>query len=75
MSAFDWNTGEPTVFYKDPYFRAKGKDGKSTSQIASESREIAESDGKDVATVHGIGKVVIDKINSKAFHIHRKAQR
>lgn len=74
-SAFHWNTGEPTVFAKDPYFQAKGKSGMSTGQIASLSRENAESDGRDVATVHGIGMLVIDKSNSKAFHVHRPARK
>ena len=74
-NAFEWNTGEPTVFARDPYFQAKGKTGMTTGQIASLSRENAEADGKDVATVHGIGQLVIDKLNSKAFHVHRPAKR
>lgn len=74
-SAFHWNTGEPSVFAKDPYFQAKGNSGLSSGQIASITREKAESDGRDVATVHGIGMIVIDKLNSKAFHVHRPARR
>lgn len=74
-SAFEWRTGEPSIFAKDPYFTPKGKEGLTNSAIASASREKAESDGRDVATVHGIGMIVIDKHNSKAFHVHRPARR
>jgi hypothetical protein len=72
-SAFDWNTGEPTVFALDPYFTPKGKDGLTHSAIASQSREKAESEGKNVATIGGIGQVVIDTVNTREFHVHRKA--
>lgn len=69
---FDWNNRVPTVFAKDPAFQPKGQSSFTTSQLASLSRENAESDGKDVATVHGVGRVVIDKANSKSFHVHRR---
>jgi hypothetical protein len=71
-SVFDWDTKEPTVFALDPYFQAKGTSGMSRGQIASLSRENAEADGKNVATVGGIGRVVIDTVNTRDFHIYRK---
>lgn len=74
-NGFDWNTGEPTVFVKDQFFTPKGKDGMTHSNIASASREKAEKDGKNVATVGGMGRIVIDTVNTRAFHIHRPAKR
>lgn len=70
LNDFTWNTGEPTVFAKDPYFQPKGKDGASTSQLASLAREQAENRGLEVATIEGIGRIVIDRYNLKSFHVH-----
>lgn len=72
-NAFDWNTGEPTVFMADYYFRAKGSDGLSGGQIASRSREVAEANGKEVATIGGLGRIVIDTANTRSFHVHKGA--
>lgn len=74
-TAFTWNTGEPSIFTKDPYFTPKGKEGLTNSAIASASREKAENDGRNVATVGGLGRIVIDTVNTKAFHVHRPARR
>lgn len=71
-NAFDWNTGVPTVFARDPFFTPKGKDGATTSQLASQSRERSENEGKDVSTIGGIGRIVIDRYNTKSFHVHKK---
>jgi hypothetical protein len=72
-NAFDWNTGEPTVFATDSAFTPRGQASTSHSQIASLSREKAEASGKDVATVGGMGRLVIDRVNSNSFHVHRRS--
>lgn len=72
-NAFDWNTGERSIFARDQFFLAKGDTGLSSAQLAAMSRENAEANGKDIATIGGIGQIVIDKINSKSFHVYRRS--
>lgn len=49
-SAFHWNTGEPSIFAKDPAFSRDAK----TSQNATEAVEKQRAEGRDNSTIQGI---------------------
>lgn len=49
-SAFHWQTGEPTVFAKDPAFNKYAK----TGHIATESVERMRAENRDNSTIPGL---------------------
>lgn len=75
-NAFDWRSKQgPSIFAQDKAFTPRSGWAMTASQAASAAREEAEMRGKEVATVAGIGRIVIDKLNHKDFHIHRPAKK
>ena len=63
---------------QDLYFRAKGADGKSSSQIATDFVESQREMGKMIGSIHGIGKASKEKelalIAYKQFGIYSRAK-
>ncbi|MFN7610236.1 MAG: hypothetical protein ACK5QX_04770 [bacterium] len=73
-NSFDWQSMQgPSIFAQDRAFIPRSGWALTASTAASAARETAEMRGKEVATVAGIGRIVIDKLNSKSFHVHRPA--
>jgi len=71
-TGFNWDTGEPTVFARDPYFRA------NAGAAATASRERMESDtGRNTGTMYGLSdksdKSTHRGLDPKAFHVYAKA--
>lgn len=61
-SPFNWHLRtEPSIFAKDPYFRAKA-DGKTDSQRATDTVENRRKNtGKDHGTIAALGKMTKEK--------------
>ena len=54
---FKWKDNkEPSIFYKDQHFRAKGESGRTTGQIVSEYVERQRAEGKSPGTIKNLGK-------------------
>lgn len=79
-SPFNWRlrTG-PSIFAKDPLFRAKGPDGRSGSEIMSDYVERKRAQGEEVGTIHGLGGRATSKererelLAYKQFGVYSKA--
>jgi len=77
-SPFHWaHNPRDSIFVKDPYFRAKGADGKSASQIASDFVDSQRELGKMPGTIHKLGSTTKEKelalIAYKQFGIYSRA--
>ena len=75
---FNWRMrNAPSIFAKDPYFRAKGPEGKTTSQIMTDVLERRRAEGKDPGTIHDLGKYTKEKerqlLAYKQFGVYSKA--
>ena len=78
-SPFNWRLRtEPSIFAKDPYFRAKGEQGRSTSQIMTEFVENQRAKGIEPGSINGLGKLTKEKeqrlLSYKHFGVYSKAQ-
>lgn len=80
-SPFNWRMRtEPSIFAKDPQFRPKGTDGKSSGQIMSDYVERKRAQGEEVGTIHGLGGRAISKererelLAYKQFGIYSQAK-
>lgn len=61
-SPFNWRMRtEPSIFAKDPYFRAKGAEGKTTGQIMTDYVERKRAEGIEPGSIHGLGKLTKEK--------------
>ena len=75
---FNWRmrTG-PSIFAKDPYFRAKGPEGKTTSQIMTEFVEKQRANGVEPGSIPNLGKPSKEKearlLSYKQFGVYSKA--
>lgn len=65
----------PSIFAQDRAFIPRSGWALTASHAASVARETDELEGKEVATVAGIGRIVIDKLHHKEFHIHRSPRK
>jgi hypothetical protein len=67
MSAFYWNTGESTVFAQDSRFTGNRKNGKTASQVSSETvARLTEETGKNPGSIAGLsdrGDALIEQSN------------
>lgn len=78
-SPFNWRmrTG-PSIFFKDPYFRAKGLEGKTASQIMTDFVERQRAKGIEPGAITGLGKTTKEKeerlLAYKQFGIYSKAK-
>ena len=75
---FNWRLRtEPSIFYKDITFRAKGPDGKSASQISAEFVENKRMQGIEPGAITGLGKPSKEKearlLAYKQFGTYSKA--
>lgn len=62
LSPFNWRENkEPTIFYKDPHFRAKGPTGRSGSQIMADWVEQRRADGFEPSVVNNLGSDTKEK--------------
>lgn len=78
-SPFHWRDDpRPSIFATDMYFRAKGAEGKSGSQIATDFVEAQRGLGKMPGTIHKLGATTKEKelalIAYKQFGIYSRAQ-
>ena len=76
---FNWRMRtEPSIFYKDPLFRAKGAEGRSGSQIMTEYVEKKRAEGIEPGSIVGLGKLTKEKeerlLAYKQFGIYSRAQ-
>ena len=54
---FNWRMRtEPSIFARDPHFRAKGPEGKTTSQIMTDFVERQRANGIEPGSINGLGK-------------------
>lgn len=61
-SPFNWHMRtEPSIFARDPYFRPKGSQGRTGSQIMTEYVEKKRSEGIEPGSINGLGKVTKEK--------------
>ena len=77
-SPFHWASNpRPSIFANDMYFRAKGADGKSGSQIATEFVEDQRKEGKMTGSIANLGRPTKEKemalIAYKQFGIYSRA--
>lgn len=77
-SPFDWrNDPTPSIFATDPYFRAKGPEGKTTSQIMTDVLDRRRAQGKDPGTIQDLGKYTKEKeqqlLAYRQFGVYSKA--
>jgi len=77
-SPFHWASNpHPSIFMQDHYFRAKGADGLTTSQIASVVVEDQRRVGKMSGSIANLGKATKEKelamIAYKQFGIYSRA--
>jgi len=67
-----------SIFYKDPHFRAKGAEGKSSSQIATAAVEVQREMGKMTGSIPNLGKQTKEKelalLAYKQFGIYSRAR-
>jgi hypothetical protein len=67
MSAFYWNTGEPTQFSLDKHFTGTAKDGRTRSQVSAEAVErITQATGRNPGSISGlsaVGDALIEQSN------------
>jgi hypothetical protein len=78
-SPFNWHMRtEPSIFAKDPLFRAKGAEGRSNSQIMTEFVEKKRAQGIEPGSITGLGKLTKEKeerlLSYKHFGVYSKAQ-
>ena len=78
-SPFNWRMRtEPSIFYKDPLFRAKGAEGRSNSQIMTDFVEKKRAQGIEPGSIVGLGKLTKEKeerlLAYKQFGVYSKAQ-
>lgn len=78
-SPFNWRMRtEPSIFYKDPLFRAKGAEGRSNSQIMTDFVEKKRAQGIEPGSIIGLGKLTKEKeerlLSYKHFGVYSKAQ-
>lgn len=76
-SPFHWASNpRDSIFMADHKFKAKGKDGKSGSQVASDFVESQRKLGKNVGTIHKLGSRTKEKelamIAFKQFGIYSR---
>ena len=76
---FNWRLRtEPSIFAKDPYFRAKGPEGKTTGQIMTDFVERQRAKGIEPGAITGLGKTTKEKeerlLAYKQFGIYSKAK-
>ncbi len=77
-SPFNWHMHtEPSIFLKDPLFRAKGEQGRSSSQIMTEFVEKKRAQGIEPGSITGLGKLTKEKeerlLSYKQFGVYSKA--
>ena len=77
-SPFDWrNDPTPSIFATDPYFRAKGPEGKTTGQIMTDFVERQRAKGIEPGMIHNLGKHTSEKeqklLAYKQFGTYSKA--
>lgn len=77
-SPFNWrNDPTPSIFALDPYFRAKGPQGKTTSQIMTDFVERQRANGIEPGSIAGLGKTTKEKeerlLAYKQFGVYSKA--
>ena len=75
---FNWRMrNAPSIFAKDPYFRAKGPEGKTTSQIMTDFVEKQRAKGIEPGSINGLGKPSKEKerqlLAYKQFGVYSKA--
>jgi predicted CopG family antitoxin len=74
-SVFDWNTGEPTVFATDDYFKAKAVGKRTASEIMTEVVKRKREENETHGTIYGLSK---DRdaalLATKRFHVYSKAR-
>lgn len=78
LSPFLWASNpRDSMFMKDHTFRAKGAEGKSGAQLATEFVELQRKMGKSVGTIHKLGSQSHEKalamIAYKQFGIYSRA--
>lgn len=76
---FNWRLRtEPSIFAKDPYFRAKGPEGKTGSQIMTEYVEKKRAEGIEPGAIAGMGRPSKEKeerlLSYKHFGVYAKAK-
>lgn len=76
---FNWRLRtEPSIFYKDSNFRAKGAEGRSGSQIMTDYVEKKRAEGIEPGAIRGLGKPTKEKeerlLSYKHFGVYSKAQ-
>ena len=79
QSPFHWAEHKrDSIFMSDPIFRAKGAEGKSGSQIATDFVEAQRELGKMTGSIRNLGKTTKEKelalIAYKQFGIYSRAQ-
>lgn len=77
-SPFNWRMRtEPSIFYKDPLFRAKGAEGRSNSQIMTEFVEKQRAKGIEPGSINNLGRPTKAKeellLAYKQFGVYSKA--
>lgn len=77
-SPFNWRDDpRPSIFANDPYFRAKGPEGKTTGQIMTDFVERQRAKGIEPGTIHNLGKPTRIKeqqlLAYKQFGVYSKA--
>lgn len=77
-SPFDWrNDPTPSIFATDPYFRAKGPEGKSTGQIMTDFVERQRAKGIEPGSINNLGKPTAEKerqlLAYRQFGVYSKA--
>jgi len=78
LSPFLWrNDPRPSIFMADHTYRAKGKDGRTGSEIASAFVETQRQMGKSPGTIHRLGATTKEKekalVAFKQFGIYSRA--
>lgn len=77
-SPFNWYLRtEPSIFAKDPYFRPKGPEKRTSGQIMTEYVERKRAEGIEPGSIVGLGKLTKEKeerlLAYKQFGVFSKA--
>ena len=69
-SPFHWQEiDRPSIFLKDPYYRAAGVHSRKQSEVVERQRMA----GRDIGYIAGLTAQLALQLNPKQFHVYAKA--
>jgi hypothetical protein len=69
-SPFHWKSVDrPSIFLKDPYYRAAGVHSRKQSEVVERERQ----SGRDIGYIPGLTKQLALQIDPKQFHVYARA--